>query len=815
MKKYGHFSKDGREFIVTRPETPRPWFNYLFNDVYHALVSQTGGGYSYFKDPKHYRVLRYDHIATDRPGRYLFLRERASGEVWSANWQPTRQELEGWECRHGLGYTRLTSTQAQVRTSITYLVTQKDPVELWHVTVKNLARHRRTLYLFPFAELVCGDIALETHYRNIICLYNEASFDEKLQAIVAFKHPFKEIHRPGFGFFAASFEPRAYETCKESFVGRYGDVDTPVGITSGLTNKPVRGEDMVGVLQGEVTLKPEEEAEFVVLLGFTDDRNEIPRLLKAYRSVAAAKAELLAIRAYWQRQIERLMVKTPDPSFDLMVSVWGKYQLQAITHWRGTSHYHGAEGGLGFRDTAQDVEGLLSVELPTARAKLEKLLFYQYHSGHAVSGFSEIEGTWENQGTTGVIKKADVAVWLPYSVVSYVKETGDTEFLNKVIPFHDGGSATVYEHVLRAVRYLWSKRGGHGLPLIGHADWNDAYDAVGIKGKGESVWLAMALARACRQLEALARFLKDGPVEAEMRQMHQELVKIVNAAGWDGHWYIAAHNDEGMKIGSDANNEGKVPLNSQTWAILGEVVPPERLAKLLEKIDHYLDTEYGPALFLPSYTSYHPGIGRVTAFAEGTKENAAVFSHACAFKIVADCFIKRGDKAYETFAKVMPMSAAKQDHEQYKAEPYVWAEYVIGPGSRYRFGEGAFTWNTGTTPWMFIAATEWILGVRREFEGLLVDPCLPHAWRQAWIRRPFRGAVYEVAIENPKGVQSGVERLSVDGVEQDGPLIRPHGDGQVHRVEVTLGAPRLTPPASGRPEARKVQRAEKVGAHSS
>lgn len=814
MKKYGHFSQDGREFIVTRPQTPRPWFNYLFNDVYHALVSQTGGGYSYFKDPKYYRILRYDHITTDRPGRYLYLKDRGTGQVWSPTWQPLRQELTHWECRHGLGSTKITATHQEVRTSITYLVTQKDPVEIWHVTLKNLARRRRTLQVFPFTELVCGDVALETHYRNIIMLYNEAAYDESHQAIIAFKHPFKAAHQPGVGFFAASFEPKAYEVRKESFVGRYGaDTDVPAGILGGLTSRPVRGEDMVGVLQGEFTLKAEEEVSFVVVLGFTNDRTEIPRLLKTYRSVERAEAELLGIRAYWQRQVERLMVKTPDANFDLMVNVWGKYQLQAITHWRGTSHYHGAEGGLGFRDAAQDVEGLLSVELATAREKLEKLLFYQYHSGHAVSGFSDIEGTWENQGTAGVIKKADVAVWLPYSVVSYVKETGDTAFLQKVIPFHDGGSATVYEHCLRAVRYLWSKRGGHGLPLIGHADWNDAYDHVGIRGKGESVWLGMALARACRQLESLARFLDDEKVAQEMGQMAQELVTIVNAEGWDGGWYLAAYNDQGMKIGSDQNHEGKVPLNSQTWAILSEVVPPERLPKILERIDQYLDTDFGPALFLPSYTRYNPGIGRVTAFAEGTKENAAVFSHACAFKVVADCAIKRGDKAYETYAKLLPMSPAKQDHERYKVEPYVWAEYVVGPGSRTRFGEGAFTWNTGTAPWMFIAATEWILGVRREFEGLLVDPVLPHTWPQAWIRRPFRGAVYEVTIKNPQGVQSGVERLTVDGLDQDRLIIPPHGDGQVHRVEVVMGTPRLTRAGRDGGADRKPRKPEKVASH--
>ena len=544
---------------------------------------------------------------------------------------------------------------------------------------------------------------------------------------------------------------------------------------------------MVAVLQGKLSLKPGQTRQFVVVSGITDKPSEISKFVKRYRSVEAASRELSAVQAYWKKTLEEVWVKSPDPKFDLMVNLWGKYQLFAITHWRGTSHYHGAEGGQGYRDTCQDVEGLLNADLETARAKLERLLFYQYESGNAVSGFSEVEGTWENQGTAGVVKKADVAVWLPYSVVSYVKETGDTEFLKKEISFHDQGKASVYDHLLRAIRYLWRTRGAHGLPLIGHADWNDAYDHVGIQGKGESVWLGMALVRACRQVEELARFISDRSVEEEMREKAQEMTRIVNEAGWDGNWYLAAFNDQGLKIGSKENKEGKVPLNSQTWAILSGVVPKERLASILDKIDRYLNTPYGPALFLPSYTSFHPGIGRVTSFAPGTKENAAVFSHACAFKVVADCTLRRGDEAYETFSKLIPIAKAKQDHDRYKVEPYVWSEYVVGPGSKDRFGEGAFTWNTGTTPWMYIAATEWILGARREFGGLLVDPCLPKHWKQAQIRRPFRGAVYEITIRNPQGVSSGVKKITVDGKEQQSNLIAPHGDGKVHQVEVILG----------------------------
>ncbi len=809
-KKYGHFAKGGREYVITRPETPRPWFNYLFNDCYHALISQTGGGYSYFMDPKYYRILRYDHITTDRPGRYLFLKDKATGATWSANWQPMRQELEQWECRHGLGTTQITSTQHQVKSSITYVVPRQDPVEIWRVNLKNVGRHRRTIQAIPFADLICGDVALETHYRNIICLYNEASFDEKLQAITAFKHPFKNTHKPGVGFFAVSFDHKSFETRKETFLGRYGVYANPEGLSQGLSGSSVRGEDMIGAFLGEWTLKPDEEVEFVVVLGFTDQPDDIERILKTYRSVEAADRELEKVQSYWDEQVEQIKVKTPDPNMDLMLNIWGKYQLHAITHWRGTSHYHGAEGGLGYRDTAQDVEGLLALELDTAKEKLEKLLYYQYNSGHAVSGFSDIEGSWENQGVDGVIKKADVAVWLPYSVISYVKETGDVEFLKKEIKFHDGGSATVYEHILRAVRYIWSQRGEHGLPLIGHADWNDAYDHVGIKGKGESVWLAMGLARAALQMEELAAFLDDHFVEAEMKKMHASLTKIINESGWDGKWYLAAYNDEGRQIGSDKNTEGKVPLNSQTWAILSETVPPERLPKILDQIDNYLDTDFGPALFLPSYTSFNEGIGRVSAFAEGTKENAAVFSHACAFKIVADCVARRGDKAYETYAKLLPMSPAKKDHEKYKTEPYVWSEYVVGPGSKDRFGEGAFTWNTGTTPWMFVAVTDWILGIRREFDGLRVDPCFPKQWKEAWIRRPFRGAVYEIKIENPKGVMTGVEKLTVDGEDQATPLIPPHGDGKVHQVVVRMGSPKLTWKGAKGSSSKKSKRTEKI-----
>ncbi|MBI4435804.1 MAG: hypothetical protein HY590_00095 [Candidatus Omnitrophica bacterium] len=785
---YGHFSKNGKEYIITRPDTPKPWFNYLFNELYHVLTSQTGGGYSYYDDPKSNRILRYEHIQTDRPGRYVYLRDEETGEFWSVNWQPVRKAYDAWETRHGLGYTTLLSRANGIEGKITYLVAQDSPVELWMVKIKNLEKRPRRIRAYPFVEFISGDIELETCYRNILSLYNEAYYDERLKAIIARKYPFRRGQAEWLNFFSTSARIHGFETSKESFIGRYNDLSCPNEIREGALKKnAVRGEDMVGVFESRFHLGPKEEVSFVVCLGFARTIQEAASYLRKYRREEVAEEELLDIKSYWEGVVDRIRVHTPDPNFDLMVNIWGKYQLFAIIHSRGTSSYHGTEGGLGYRDTAQDSEGLLALRRDAAIEKIEKLLFYQYHTGHAVSGFSYSEGSWDKNHQAVVTGKADVAVWLPYTIISYIKETGDVDFLKKKYRFHDGGEATVYEHIKRAVRYLYQHRGKHGLPFIRKADWNDAYDHVGIGGKGESIWLGMALARACRQMESLAHFLKDRKTELEMRKKYQTLNQVINRVGWDGGWYLAAFNDEGYRIGSAKNEEGRVPLNSQTWAILSGVAPPDREKKILKLIDEYLDTAYGPALFLPSYTRFNPGIGRVTAFAEGTKENAAVFSHACAFKIVADCTIGRGDKAYETFTKLYPMSPAKSDHTQYTAEPYVWAEYVVGPGSRSKFGEGNFTWNTGTTPWMFIAATEWILGVRREFEGLLIDPCLPRHWKRASIRRPFRGSTYEVTLLNPEGVEKGVKQIFLDGKKWHSNLIPPHGDGKLHRVKVVMG----------------------------
>ncbi len=760
QNKYGYFSKDRKEFIITNPETPRAWFNYLFNDNYHCICSATGGGFSYYIDPKTYRILKWEHLHTDRPGRYVFLRDMETGDFWSINWQPMRKKLDFWEAHHGINYTVIKSKNSGIEGEITYFVPLKEPIECWIVKIKNVSKNLRKIKAFPFAHFLDGDPSMEAVLPQIYPMYLRAYFDEKKKLILIRRVAVPGIEKERHCFFTTTADIKGFDCVKETFFESVGYSDSPkVARTGKCSNSISYGEDTIGVFEHYFELKPGQEIEFAISLGFIADNKMKNKIKNYYNNFNWIKEQFKETKDYWNEYIDKFTVKTPDEKFDTMVNIWGKIQLTAITRFRGTSPYHGAEGGLGYRDLAQDIEGITSLDLKLAKEKLMLILKYQYNYGHTVSGFSIIDGPWSNEGVTG---KADVPVWLPYTTLAYIKESGDMKFLKEKVSFLNGGSATVYEHILRAVRYLFNETGRNGLPLIKRADWNDAYDCLGKGGKGESVWLAMALCRAFNHVKELAEFLGDKKVIKEMEQKHKIMKDRINKVAFDGDYYIAAFNDRGYKIGYRKNKEGLKPLNSQTWAILGDVIPDEkRLKSVLKTIDD-LDTPYGPVLFKKAYTEFNPEIGRVTSFAPGVKENAAVFSHAVAFKVVADCMIKRGDQAYDSFSKLLPLSKIKfDDPDKYKVEPYVYSEYVVGPDNKRNYGEGAFTWNTGTSPWMFMAATQWIFGVRPVFDGIIIDPCLPSKWEEVEMIRPFRGKILNIKIKNLKGKVSKDQKVTI------------------------------------------------------
>ena len=808
LKEYGHFSKDGTEFIITNPITPRPWINYLTNEDYCAIISQNAGGYSFYKDCRSDRILRWapSNWHNDRPGRYVYVRDKDTKKYWSASYQPMRIKPQFYESRHGLGYTITNTTYHGVNIEITFFVPTHDTCEVWLVKVTNKTDKKKNLELFPYAEWLLGDYHQELRYRNIMNLYNRVWYDKSSKAIFAKKTAFwGDMHikpYPYINFLASSLPVAGFATQKDAFLGRSNTEEAPEAIVKGNFKnfELTSGEDAIACLKHNLSLKPKSSKEFSIVLGQTDKDDHLAVLLDKYRDVKKAKSELNAVKKLWsERVLNNIVIETPDKDFDRMMNIWVKYQVYICNFWsRSPSYYHEGGGGRGFRDSCQDAESIMSIDVAHAKKKIRRIVSLIRKDGTCVPGFSDTTGPAKHR------PNKDHPVWLTMTVAAYIKETGDKDMLEEYAPYlkdnwingwdkdvnykggiSTDGEGTIFEHLEKNLNFTFNDVGSKGLPLIGHADWNDAIDAAGIKLKGESVWLGMALVRSLKILAELAMLLGENKKADQLLHKASTMTDRINDIAWGGNWYVRGFTDEGDVYGSSKNKEGKMYINAQSWSILSGVPSKERQDKLLKSVDKHLDGPHGIALFSPAYSKWDSGLGRISMFSEGTKENAAVFCHAVTFHAVAECIAGRGTKAYEAMKKIMPNS--QKDYDLYKTEPYVYAEYLVGPEHPYLYGEGAFTWITGNAGWNFLAATERLLGAQREYMGLRIDPCLPKKWKKAKIVRPFRGAVYHITIKNPGQKEKGVKKIFVDGQEIDGNLIYPHSDGKTHNVEVIMG----------------------------
>jgi len=821
LNKYGHFSKDGLEFVITTPTTPRPWINYLTNERYCAIISQCAGGYSFYRDCRTDRILRWlpEGWHFDRPGRYLYIAEgfpRSSApasqskknkrQVWSATYQPLRVQPNFYEARHGLGYTTIESKNFNIRTKLTYFVPENDDCEVWIISIKNESKKTRQLELYPYIEWLIGDYHMELRYPNITNLYNRVWFDESHQAIFAKKtafwqdmniQPYKYIN-----FFASSLKPNKYATHKNAFLGKYNTEEKPEMILNGtMKNIPLcSGEDGIACLQHILKLKPGEEKEFTICLGQMEGVPNVTKAIEKYRKVSEAKKELEQTKAIWRKRItENIVVDTPDRDFNILVNIWLKYQVYICNFWsRSPSYYHEGSGGRGYRDSCQDSEAIVSINPEFTRKRILKIASLIRKDGTSAPGWSDTQGPHQFR------PNKDHQIWLTSTVYAYVKETGDKSILEEYVSYlkdkwiggwyidpkfkgqpTTDGEGSLFEHLEKNLDFTFNDVGDKGLPLIGHADWNDAIDAAGIKLKGQSVWLAQALVRSLNMLAELAIYIGKQEEADELLNKAKTMTQRINEVAWDGAWYVRGFTDEGLVYGSKTNGEGKIFINSQSWAIMAGVPDESKHKKIIESTKKYLDRPHGLALFFPAYSKYQSELGRISMFSEGTKENAAVFCHASTFMIVALLMAGEGDFAYESMVKIMPNK--QKDYDLYKTEPYVYAEYLVGPEHPYLYGEGAFTWITGASGWVFMAATEWLLGARHDFEGLRIDPCVPRSWKKFSILRPYRGAIYKIEVENPQGVEKGVKQVYVDGKKIPGNLIEPHSDGKIHQVRVVMG----------------------------
>ncbi len=808
LKKYGYFSKDGTEFIITNPITPRPWINYLTNEDYCAIISQNAGGYSFYKDCRSDRILRWqpDNWHFDRPGRYLYVRDKDTKKCWSASYQPMRVKPQFYESRHGLGYTITNTTYNGINIEITFFVPAHDACEVWYARITNKTGRIRNLELYSYVEWLLGDYHQELRYRNIMNLYNRVWFDKANSAIFAKKTAcWGDMHikpYPYIDFFASSLSVAGCATHKDTFLGRYNTEEMPESVISGSfkNTELTSGEDSIACLKHNLSLKPKSSKEFTVILGQTDKDDHLASILSKYRNINKVSQELAEVKALWKsRIVDNIVIDTPDKDFNMMMNIWVKYQVYICNFWsRSPSYYHEGSGGRGYRDSCQDAESIMSIDTEHAKKKIRRIASLVRKDGTCAPGFSD------TTGPAGHRPNKDHPVWLTMTTAAYIKETGDTEILREYAPYlkdkwengwdidpeHRGGSSTdgegtIFEHLEKNLNFTFNDVGPKGLPLIGHADWNDAIDAAGIKLKGESIWLAMALVRSLSALAELAVITGDEKKADQLLHKASTMTDRINDLAWDGNWYVRGFTDDKFVYGSVKNKEAKIFINAQSWAILSGVANKERQKKLLKAVDKYLDGPHGIALFYPAFSKWDSRLGRISMFSEGTKENAAVFCHAVTFQVVAECIAGRGNKAYEAMKKILP--SAQNNYDLYKTEPYAYAEYLIGPEHPYLYGEGAFTWITGNAGWNFLAATEWVLGARREYSGLRIDPCIPKKWKKARIKRPFRGSIYDIVIKNPKQKEKGVKKVIIDGQEIEGNLIYPHSDGKVHKVEVLMG----------------------------
>ena len=791
--KYGHFSDDGREYIITRPDTPKPWVNVISNGDYSLIVSQAGGGFSWRTHANFNRLTRWNQdMVRDDWGKFIYFRDRQSGDLWSAAYQPVKNKAARYSCRHGLGYSVLSSRYHDVSCDWTLLAASAEPCEIWHLRLRNDGANRREIDLFTYHEWNLG-FAPDNH-REFHKTFIETEFDTGSEIFFAGKRLWEmtddkgrhwNVNWPWTAFFAASEPVQAWEGDKEAFIGHLGDLAAPRAVTNGACqNGQGKWGDAIASLQLSVTLLPGEEKEISFVLGAADSRPEAQRLTEKFRQQKNVSSELERVKQGWQERLGAFQVETPDPSFDLLSNIWLKYQAISCRLWARAAYYQ-QSGAYGFRDQLQDSLIFLPLDPERTAAQIRLHARHQFADG-------SVWHWWHPYTDTGLHSNvSDNLLWLPFVVAEYLKESGNFGLLQEPIPFVDETTPQpLWEHCRRALQRGLAWRSERGLPLIGNHDWNDGLNAVGNGMKGESIWMGHFLHRILREWAEIA---PRAGLEAQLDFCSPEADKLrdaVNQHGWDGAWYWRATKDSGEILGSAACQEGKIYLNAQTWSIIGGTAAPDRASAVMEAVEQHLDKEYGPILFTPAYATVDPDIGYITRYAPGRRENGGLYTHAGTWAVLAEALLGRGDKAYGMYSRINPILRG-MDPDLYHTEPYVTPGNVDGPESP-QYGRGGWSWYTGSAAWFFRVGMEGILGLRAQHDGLLLDPCLPRKWSKLSIRRRFRGAEYHIEIHNPSALEKGKLEVELDGVavnnrRDDGACLLPiFPAGSHHHVVVMM-----------------------------
>ena len=796
--KYGHFDDKHREYVIARPDTPLPWINYLGCESYFGIISNTAGGYSFYRDARLRRLTRYryNNVPFDVGGRYIYLRDAADGQFWSPSWQPTRHEAEEYSCRHGMGYSIIGSTFRGIRAETLYFVPLGETLEIWRLRLTNLRKRPAKVSAFSSIEFCLWDA--QDDATNFQRNFNTGEVEVE-DGVIYHKTEYRE-RRNHVAYFACSEKLAGFDTQRETFLGASRGWDNPEAVERGRSfNSVAHGWSPIGSHHVKLVLKPGETRDIIFLLGYhenpTEEKFDPPQsqvlnkrlvrpVIAKYLKCSTVEEAFNALGSYWDRLLGLYHATTPDRHTNRMVNIWNAYQCMATFNVsRSASFYESGIGrGLGFRDSNQDLLGFVHMVPDRARERILDLASTQLSTGGAYHQYQPLT----KRGNDDIGSNFnDDPLWLIIGVAAYLKETGDWSILDVPVPFDNkpGSEAALYEHLTRSLYYTLDRRGPHGLPLIGRADWNDCLNlncysdtpgqsfqtTTNKEGRvAESVFIAGLFVMAAKELAAIAE--RHGlPSEAQRYvQEAGRMSEVVRQHGWDGEWFLRAYDNEGRKVGSKECPEGKLFIEPQGICVMAGIGVEDGLAgRALESVHRHLATPHGIVLQQPPYSQYYLHLGEISSYPPGYKENAGIFCHNNPWIIISETAVQNNDRAMEYYLRINP-SARERISDIHRCEPYVYAQMIAGKDAPTH-GEAKNSWLTGTAAWNYVAITQFILGIRPTYDGLMVAPAVPAAWEGFQVSRLFQGVRYNVTVwRTGRGNRA---RMSVDGRPVEGTII--------------------------------------------
>lgn len=824
--KFGHFDDERREYVITTPKTPYPWINYLGTQGFFSLISNTAGGYSFYKDARLRRITRYryNNVPIDMGGRYFYIND--NGTIWNPGWSPVKTELDSYECRHGMGYTVITGKKNDLKTEVTFFVPQDYDGEVQQVVLTNEGNASKTFKFWSFAEWCLWDAQDDSN--NFQRNFSTGRVEIK-DSVIYHKTEYRD-RRNHYAFYSVNDKIDGYDTDRDSFIGLYNGFGDPQAVTEGKAyNSFADGWAPIASHYKEITLKAGETKTLVFVLGYVEmpqdqkfeadgktiNKVKALEMIEKFNTPEKFAAGMKDLKAYWDKLLGILTVDTPEDKVNRMVNIWNQYQCMVTFNLsRSASYFESGIGrGMGFRDSNQDILGFVHQIPDRAKERIIDIASTQFPDGGCYHQYSPLtkKGNADIGGDF-----SDDPLWLILSVSAYIKESGDWSILDEMVPYDNDMSKaqTMLEHLKVSFYHIVNNLGPHGLPLAMRADWNDCinlscfsdtpgesfqtYTNPKFKAEGgyskvaESVFVAALFTFAGPNYVSILNHVGKADEAAKAQAEIDKMKKVMMESAWDGNWFIRAYDANGEKMGSKDCEESKIFIEPQGFAIMSDI-DKDATEKTLKAIDENLNCEFGLVLNYPAFTKYHVQYGEISTYPQGYKENGGIFTHNNAWIICAAAYAGKGDQAFKYYSEIAP-SYTEETSDIHKTEPYVYGQMIggkeagsdIGNGGK-NYGQGKNSWLTGTAAWNMVAISQYILGIKPDFDGLMINPSIPSSWDGFKATRLFRGAKYNITIKNPNHVCKGVKSLVVDGKAIDGCVV-PFVEGKKEvNVEITLG----------------------------